>query len=173
MICWSLHLPNKSHSQLNIHHPLDKRVGTTLVVDGLEANPALCYGSSVLIRKTCSCISSKYQRWRGSKPSCRFQPWNIQYPHFWPHEDDFFKSRQLQSASTEERLGGDFLLMNSCVGVLFEADKIQPHKTKSRDIGYSMTEIDRKHFNLQLHTKYSTTIFTDQKLLAPKVRAYR
>ena len=87
--------------------------------------------------------------------------------------DDFFKSRQLQSASTEERLGGDFLLMNSCVGVLFEADKIQPHKTKSRDIGYSMTEIDRKHFNLQLHTKYSTTIFTDQKLLAPKVRAYK
>ena len=79
----------------------------------------------------------------------------------------------MQSASTEERLGGDFLLMNSCVGVLFEADKIQPHKTKSRDIGYSMTEIDRKHFNLQLHTKYSTTIFTDQKLLAPKVRAYR
>ena len=100
----------------------------------------------------------------------RFQPWNIQYPHFWPHEDDFFKSRQLQSASTEERLGGDFLLMNSCVGVLFEADKIQPHKTKSRDIGYSMTEIDRKHVNLQIHTSCSIRNLPTKELFAFKVR---
>ena len=59
--------------------------------------------------------------------------------------------------------------MNSCVGVLFEADKIQPHKTKSRDIGYSMTEIDRKHIKLQIHTSCNIINLPTKELFASKV----
>ena len=81
----------------------------------------------------------------------------------------FLQTSPLQSASSEERLGGDFLLINSCVGVLFEADKIRPHKTKSRDIGYSMTEIDRKHINLQIHTSCNIRNLPTKELFASKV----
>ena len=81
----------------------------------------------------------------------------------------FVQTSALQSASSEERLGGDFLLIKSCVGILFEVDENRPHKPNNKEIGYFLTRIDRKHFLLQVNIKNITRALPLEKLLSPKV----
>ena len=81
----------------------------------------------------------------------------------------FLQTSALQSASTEERLSGDFLLIKSCVYEFFGVDKKWPYETKNRYIGYFMNKIDRKHIVLQVKTKNVIRFPPLEKLLSLKV----
>ena len=81
----------------------------------------------------------------------------------------FLQTSALQSASTEERLSGDFLLIKSCVYEFFGVDKKWPYETKNRYIGYFMNKIDRKHIVLQVKTKNLIRFPPLEKLLSLKV----
>ena len=78
------------------------------------------------------CMSNVFEDWN---VFCRYKSKKYLVYLFLASWEWFLQTSALQSASTEERLSGDFLLIKSCVYEFFGVDKKWPYETKNRYIG--------------------------------------